>query len=154
MQGILGAYANTTLTMLDIFLQGDDYEGDMGTDLEKSMWSGFISGFIAGALIPVLAGAGLTGGALGCAVLIIVIMAVYFGYVFKAIADELTPEGSFYDMSSNDQLMFVVGSFFDTLGDALLAPIRALLKIPEEVGFGIDLLGVILENLKGEKASD
>ena len=141
---VIGAYSNVTLTMLDIFRQGDNYEGNVYFDTGKSVLSGFLSGFIGGALVPVFIAASLTGGVVACALLILVIMASFFGFLFIGIAESMTPEGSFFDMSIGDQLMFVGGFFFEILGDALFAPIRALMKIPDAVEYGIDLLGVIL----------
>lgn len=61
----------------------------------------------------------------------------------KLVAEVLTPEGSFTNMNDTDKLLFVAGAACDTIGDSLIAPIRAVLKIPEAIGFGSDLLVAI-----------
>jgi len=145
MQGVAGAYINVTITMLGIFFQGDNYKGDIGTDFAKSIFSGLISGIIVGALIPFFAGAGLTAGVLGVALFIIAVLVCVVGFMFKVAAEVWTPEGSYTNMNDADKLLFLVGAACDTIGDSFTAPIRAVLKIPEAIGFVFDLLVAIFQ---------
>ena len=140
---VIGAYSNVTLTLIDIGLQGDNYEGDIGTDIGKSMLSGFISGFIFGALLPLFAGAGLTGGVIACSLVLIAVIMWVWGYACNAFAEELTPEGNFWDMNSTDQSIFLIGTAFEITGAVLTATLRSNFVASDLANFALDVLKLI-----------